>query len=90
MELAAKELFAKETVWGTWPVDELSLRIDEKTFNRLRPLGAFDVWIAQSQPPTSRQGQTDLQQQLKWLNATWTVINKLLDSFVTLFLAFLA
>ncbi|CAE7226863.1 CALS12 [Symbiodinium pilosum] len=59
-----------ETVWGTWPVDELSLRIDEKTFNRLRPLGAFDVWIAQSQPPTSRQGQTDLQQQLKWLNAT--------------------
>ena len=57
-------------MWGTWPVDELSLRIDEKTFNQLRRLGAFDVWIAQSQPPTSRQGQTDLQEQLKWLNAS--------------------
>eukprot|EP00439_Symbiodinium_sp_Y106_P058947 s1357_g8.t1 len=59
-----------ETVWGTWPVDELSLHIDEKTFNRLRPRGAFDAWIVQSQPPTNRQGQTDLAQQLKWFNAT--------------------
>ena len=57
-------------MWGTWPVDELSLRIDEKTFNHLRPMGAFDAWIVQSQPPTSRQGQTDLEQQLKWFNVT--------------------
>lgn len=59
-----------ETTWGTWPADELSLQIDDKTFNKLRPLGAFDVWIAESQPPTSRLGQTDLQNQLSWFNAT--------------------
>ena len=62
---------SEETTWGTWPADELSLQIDEKTFNKLRPLGAFDVWIAESQPPTSRLGQTDLQNQLSWFNVPW-------------------
>ena len=64
-------------MWGTWPVDELSLHIDEKTFNRLRPRGAFDAWIVQSQPPTNRQGQTDLAQQLKWFNALWLNLESL-------------
>jgi len=60
----------KETVWGTWPGDALSLGLDDKTFNKLRPLGAFDVWIAESQPPTSGLGQSELQNQLAWFNVS--------------------
>ena len=59
---------AQETVWGTWPTDELSLAINESTFDKLRPLGSFDVWIAEAQPPTGRMGQNELLQQLAYFN----------------------
>ncbi|CAK9081564.1 Serine/threonine-protein kinase DCLK1 (Doublecortin domain-containing protein 3A) (Doublecortin-like and CAM kinase-like 1) (Doublecortin-like kinase 1) [Durusdinium trenchii] len=59
-----------ETIWGTWPTDELSLAINESSFNQLRPLGAFDVWIAEAQPPTGRLGQKELLGQLSYFNAT--------------------
>eukprot|EP00930_Biecheleria_cincta_P038802 TRINITY_DN26670_c0_g1_i1.p1 TRINITY_DN26670_c0_g1~~TRINITY_DN26670_c0_g1_i1.p1 ORF type:complete len:2544 (-),score=362.33 TRINITY_DN26670_c0_g1_i1:96-7727(-) len=59
-----------ETVWGTWPVDPQTMRIDRDTFNRLRPQGAFDVWIAQSMPPTSMPAQASLEQDVRWFNHT--------------------
>lgn len=61
----------QETIWGTWPTDELSLAINESSFNQLRPLGAFDVWIAEAQPPTGRLGQKELLGQLSYFNVTW-------------------
>lgn len=59
-----------ETVWGTWPVDPQTMRIDRATFNRLRPQGAFDAWIAESLPPTSMPAQESLVQDVRWFNST--------------------